>query len=98
MAKFPDIDVVLKCFERAKSIRTDREARMDQCFRYAMPGRGSYFDSRVFDDIDDVFGLEGCSSTRLPEESIGGLLVVDEIHARGILSEVVGLNSNCSSC
>lgn len=50
-----DAEGLLKAFKRAQSIRQPREARMDQAFKYAMPGRGSFFGNTVDDQIDDVF-------------------------------------------
>lgn len=51
-----DAEEICKGFERAKQIRLPREARMDQAFRLAMPGRGSFFGNTSLErQIDDVF-------------------------------------------
>jgi len=51
----PSQDHVLKAFARAKELRSTKEARFDQAFRYAMPGRGAFFSSNADDEIDDIF-------------------------------------------
>ena len=50
-----DAEALLKAWKRAKGLRQPREARMDQAFKFAMPGRGSFFGNTVDDQIDDIF-------------------------------------------
>jgi len=45
----------LAAFQDAQSQRQRRESRFDQCFKYAMPGRASYFSDDPVDQMDDVF-------------------------------------------
>jgi hypothetical protein len=54
MAK-PSKDAVQRGFRRAQQLRSLKEDRFDQCFRYAMPGRGAFFSSNADEEIDDVF-------------------------------------------
>lgn len=53
--KKPDVAAVLKDFETAKTERTPRESRFDQAFKFAMPGRGSFYSTVTDKDVDDVF-------------------------------------------
>jgi len=55
MAGYPNKQKVLKQFEKARSLRSLKEARFDQAMRYAMPGRGAFFSSNPDDEIDDIF-------------------------------------------
>jgi hypothetical protein len=51
----PSKEKVLTCLERARALRAPKEARFDQAYRYAMPGRGAFFSSNPDDEIDDIF-------------------------------------------
>jgi hypothetical protein len=55
MAGYPNKQKVLKQFEKARGLRSLKEARFDQAMRYAMPGRGAFFSSNPDDEIDDIF-------------------------------------------
>ena len=55
MSGYPSKEKVFKTFEKARSLRTRKEARFDQAMRYAMPGRGAFFSSDPDDEIDDIF-------------------------------------------
>jgi len=51
----PTVANIKAGFARARTLRQPTEARMDQAFKLAMPGRGSFYSGNVSDDIDDVF-------------------------------------------
>lgn len=52
---YPDREKVMRAFERARGLRSPKEARFDQAMRYAMPGRGAFFSSDADSEIDDIF-------------------------------------------
>jgi uncharacterized protein with PIN domain len=51
----PTYEQAMKLWRIAQERRSLRESRFDQCLRYAMPGRGSFFSTTPEKQIDDIF-------------------------------------------